>query len=254
MIKIYLSPSNQDGNMYAYGNTNECEQCNRIAECAKKALQRCGFDVKKAVKGQNMYTSINESNSWGADLHIPIHTNAGGGNGTVVFVYSKATGNMKFANPIYKQVQNVSLGTIDYGVREYPELAELNSTNAIAVYIEVDFHDNANIAKWIIENVDTIGEAIAKGVCEGYNIKYIEPNKNKEPNKTTKTSANSDISKKSNLQIAFEVIQGKYGSGATRKQNLGVRYADIQSIVNVLMMDAGVYSELKALYDKGILV
>ena len=254
MNKIYLSPSNQDGNMYAYGNTNECEQCNRIAECAKKALQRCGFEVKKAPKGQNMYTSINESNSWGADLHIPIHTNAGGGNGTVVFVYSKASSNMKYANPIYKQVQNVSLGTIDYGVREYPDLAELNSTNAIAVYIEVDFHDKANIAKWIIENVETIGEAIAKGVCDGYNIKYIEPNKNKEPNKTTKTSANSDISKKSNLQLAFEVIQGKYGAGATRKQNLGGRYADIQSIVNVLMMDAGVYSELKALYDKGILV
>lgn len=248
MNKIYLSPSNQDGNMYAYGNTNECEQCNRIAECAKKALLRCGFEVKKAPKGQNMYTSINESNSWGADLHIPIHTNAGGGNGTVVFVYSKASGNMKFANPIYKQVQGVSLGTIDYGVREYPELAELNSTNAIAVYIEVDFHDKANIAKWIIENVDTIGEAIAKGVCDGYNIKYIEPN-----NKTTSTSANSDISKKSNLQLAFEVIQGKYGAGATRKQNLGARYIDIQAIVNVLMMDAGVYSELKALYDKGIL-
>lgn len=252
MIKIYLSPSNQNGNMYAYGNTNECEQCNRIAECAKKALERCGFfEVKKAPKGQNMYTSIHESNSWGADLHIPIHTNAGGGNGTVVFVYSKASSNMKYANPIYKQVQNVSIGTIDYGVREFPELAELNSTNAIAVYIEVDFHDKANIAKWIIENVDTIGEAIAKGVCDGYNIQYIEPNK------TTKTSANSDISnisKKSNLQLAFEVIQGKYGAGATRKQNLGARYIDIQSIVNVLMMDAGVYSELKALYDKGILV
>lgn len=248
MNKIYLSPSNQDGNMYAYGNTTECEQCNRIAECAKKALQRCGFEVKKAAKGQNMYASINESNNWGADLHIPIHTNAGGGNGTVVFVYSKASSNMKFANPIYKQVQNVSIGTIDYGVREFPELAELNSTNAIAVYIEVDFHDRADIAKWIIENVDTIGEAIAKGVCEGYNIKYIEPNK------TTSTSANSDISKKSNLQLAFEVIQGKYGAGATRKQNLGARYIDIQSIVNVLRMDAAVYSELKSLYDKGILV
>ena len=248
MNKIYLSPSNQDGNMYAYGNTNECEQCNRIAECAKKALQRCGFEVKKAAKGQNMYASINESNNWGADLHIPIHTNAGGGNGTVVFVYSKASGNMKFANPIYKQVQGVSLGTIDYGVRAYPELAELNSTNAVTVYIEVDFHDRADIAKWIIENVDTIGEAIAKGVCEAYNIKYIEPNK------TTSTSANADISKKSNLQLAFEVIQGKYGSGATRKQNLGSRYIDIQSIVNVLMMDAAVYSELKSLYDKGILL
>ena len=79
--KIYLSPSNQDGNLYAYGNTNECEQCNRIADAAKEALERCGFTVRKAEQGQNMNVSINESNSWGADLHIPIHTNAGGGSG-----------------------------------------------------------------------------------------------------------------------------------------------------------------------------
>ena len=32
--KIYLSPSNQNGNLYAYGNTNEMEQCNRIADAA----------------------------------------------------------------------------------------------------------------------------------------------------------------------------------------------------------------------------
>ena len=50
--KIYLSPSNQEGNLYAAGNTNEMEQCNRIAEAAKTALERCGFSVKMAAKGQ----------------------------------------------------------------------------------------------------------------------------------------------------------------------------------------------------------
>ena len=94
--KIYLSPSNQDGNMYAHGSTNEMEQCNRIADCAKVALERCGFTVKKAPKGQAMKTSISESNSWGADLHIPIHTNActntgtGTAGGTLVLVYNTA--------------------------------------------------------------------------------------------------------------------------------------------------------------------
>ena len=173
--KIYLSPSNQDGNLYAYGNTNECDQCNRIAEAAKTALERCGFTVKKAPKGQEMRTSINESNSWGADLHIPIHTNAGGGQGTVVFVYQQTPNNMQFAEPVYEAVQAVSPGKIDYGVRENPSLAELNSTAAVAVYVEVDFHDNRDIAKWIIENPKTVGEAIAKGVCEGYGVKYVAP-------------------------------------------------------------------------------
>ena len=176
--KIYLSPSNQEGNMYAYGNTNEMEQCNRIADAAKAALERCGFEVKKAPKGQAMRTSIAESNAWGADLHIPIHTNActndgtGTAGGTLVIVYSRTDGNLKYAEPVYKEVQAVSPGKTDYGVRANPELAELNGTNAVGVYIEVDFHDNPPIAKWLIENPKTVGEAIAKGVCNACRVEY----------------------------------------------------------------------------------
>lgn len=175
MAKIYLSPSNQDGNQYAYGNTNEMEQCNRIADYAKAALERCGFTVKKAPKGQAMKTSIAESNSWGADLHIPIHTNAynGKASGTVVFVYNNAPGNLKFAEPIYKYVQSVAIGTGEYGVQTNPGLAELNSTNCIAVYVEADFHDNKEVAKWLIENPNLVGEAICMGVCDGFGVEYV---------------------------------------------------------------------------------
>lgn len=177
--KIFLSPSNQDGNKYAYGNTNECEQCNRIADYARIALERCGFDVRKAPKGQNMNVTIGESNVWCADLHISIHTNAitnsgtGSAVGTIVFVYNNDPANLKLAEPIYKNVQDAIPGGYDYGVRADPRLAELNSTNAVAVYVEVDFHDNPTVAKYIVENVEKIGEAIARGVCEGYGVEYV---------------------------------------------------------------------------------
>lgn len=185
--KIYLSPSNQDGNLYAYGNTNEMEQCNRIADKLKTALERCGFAVKKAAKGQAMATSINESNAWNPDLHLCIHTNAGGGSGTMVMVYNKSTKNMKFANPIYKEVQAITPGKVDYGIKEYSSLAELNSTNAIAVYIEVDFHDNKDIAKWLINNPAAVGEAIAKGVCKAYGVTYKAPASTSSSGAGTKT-------------------------------------------------------------------
>lgn len=185
--KIYLSPSNQNGNSYKYGNTNECDQCNRIADAAKTALERCGFTVKKAPKGQTMSTSIAESNAWGADLHLPIHTNAGGGNGTMCMVYSNSAENMKYANPIYKAVQAVTPGKVNYGVQVRSDLAELNATNCIAVYTEVDFHDNADIAKWIINNPQTIGEAFAKGVCQAFGVTY------KAPSTATKTNASKTI-------------------------------------------------------------
>ena len=172
--KIYLSPSNQINNLYAAGNTNECEQCNRIAEYAKKALQRCGFEVKKALPGQNMNTSIKESNNWGADLHIPIHTNAFNAQtlgGTLVMIYSNATENKKAGSAILNAVAPISPGP-DYSLRVNSGLAELNSTKAIAVYLEVEFHDEKDGANWIINNVKAIGEAICKGVCEFYGVTY----------------------------------------------------------------------------------
>ncbi len=173
--KIYLSPSNQYANTYSYGFTNEMEQCNRIADATKIALERCGFIVKKAPKLQDMFVSIDESNSWGADLHMPIHTNAGGGAGTMCMVYKRTAETLKYAEPIYRAVQAVTPGKTNYGVQEYPKLNELKRTNKIAVYTEVDFHDNPMIAKWIIENPKTIAEAFAKGVCEAYGYKYIAP-------------------------------------------------------------------------------
>ena len=175
--KIYLSPSNQDKNIYKYGNTNECVQCNRIADYAKKALERCGFSVKKAPQGQMMTTSIYESNKWGADLHIPIHTNAYNGNltgGTLVMLYSNTTANNKAGKAILDAVAPISPGK-DYSLRYNTGLAELNSTTAIAVYLEVEFHDTKDGAKWIIDNVEKIGEAIAKGVCNYYGVKYVAP-------------------------------------------------------------------------------
>lgn len=205
--KIYLSPSNQYDNNYAYGNTTEMEQCNRFAEYAEKALKRCGFEVKRAKKGQSMYTTVEESNNWKADLHIPIHTNAGGGNGTVVFVYKKNSENCAKAQPIYNEVQAITPGKIDYGVREYPDLYELNATNAIAVYIEVDFHDNKNIAKWLIDNAKDVGEAIAKGVCKAYGVKYVAENtKPQTTNKIYRVQVGA-FSSKSNAQACADKLK-----------------------------------------------
>lgn len=84
--KICISPSDQTENRYSVGNTNEAEQCRKIASALVEALERCGFKAKTnyADGSDAMDARIAESNAWGADLHIPIpiHTNAF--NGTVM--------------------------------------------------------------------------------------------------------------------------------------------------------------------------
>lgn len=180
-MKIYLSPSAQPANNYAAGDTNEQVQCNRIAEAAKSALERCGFAVRKAPEGQGYKDSVAESNAWGADLHIPIHTNAGGGAGTVVFVHGGTAKQMQYAKPIYDEVQAISPDTTDYGVRVNSGLYELGYTTATAVYIECEFHDRADLAAWIIEHTTELGEAIARGVCTGAGVPYIAPEPKPDP-------------------------------------------------------------------------
>lgn len=175
--KIYLSPSNQYANVYSYGNTNEMIQCNRIAAHAENALKRCGFDVKKAPQGQDMNVSIRESNNWGADLHVPIHTNAYNGNvtgGTLVMLYDDSAENIKAGKAILNAIAPISPGS-DYTLRYRPELTELNSTRCTSVYLEVEFHDTKQGAKWIVNNTETIGEALAKGICDYYGVKYVTP-------------------------------------------------------------------------------
>lgn len=179
--KIYLSPSNQNGNLYKGQNTNEMEQCNRIAAAAEKHLRRNGYEVKRAPKGQDMSKSIAESNQWSADIHIPIHTNAGGGKGPLVMVYSKESGNMKYAQPVYDTLLALSTGKKGYGVRVGTEMtagnympSELSDTAAVSVYCECEFHDSADLAKWIVANVNKIGEAIAKGICKADGKSYIK--------------------------------------------------------------------------------
>lgn len=177
-MKIYLSPSAQPANTYSAGNTNEQVQCNRIAEAAKKALERCGFEVKKAPEGQSYQKNVAESNAWGADLHIPIHTNAGGGYGPIVFVYGRTKARLDLATPVYNALCAVVPKSNAYGVRENAGLYEVAQTNSTCIYVECEFHDNAELARWIIDNASVLGEAICKGICEGTGVPYVSSDPN----------------------------------------------------------------------------
>lgn len=179
-MKIYLSPSQQYYNHYAVGATTEKEQCNRIAESCERALLRCGFDVKRAPVGTRTDDAIAASNAWGADLHIPIHTNAGGGRGCVVFVSKFDERHKKYGQAVYDAVSELTVANEHYGVRT-ARYDEITRSRGLCVYIECEFHDNPTDAQWIIDNTEAIGEAICKGICRGAGAVYVEkPEKHEE--------------------------------------------------------------------------
>lgn len=187
--KIFLSPSNQTDNAYAYGNTNEAAQCGRIGDAAKTALERCGFEVRMDKLG-TLAEKVSQSNAWGADLHIPIHTNAFNKKvtGTRMFYYSSGSNSYKACKAIYDVLAPITPGNSE-NIKAYPTLYEMKHTTASSVYIEVDFHDVADIAKWIIEHPVEIGEAICKGVCNFYGVTYKAPTASTTEKKETTTTA-----------------------------------------------------------------
>lgn len=191
MAKVYLSPSDQTRNSYAYGNTTEAIQCGKIAAACKAALERCGIQV---MVGQydTMANRCAASDRFGADLHVPIHTNACNGqvSGTRMFCYD-ATGNgMKACKAIFNVLAPLTPGKSE-NISVNQQLFEIRVPNAPTAYIECEFHDVPSVAKWIVEHTTDIGEAIAHGICNYFGIAYKTKNNPAPAPKPTPTPAPS---------------------------------------------------------------
>jgi N-acetylmuramoyl-L-alanine amidase len=115
-------------------------------------------------------------------------------------------------------------------VEKYRELAQAKYNELY----EIKSKSAAEVAKEVIAGKWGNGEERKQRLTEaGYNYSEVQS----IVNELVKTPAAAP-KKKSNEEIAQEVIQGKWGNGAERKQRLaaaGYNYAAIQKIVNNLL-------------------
>ena len=173
--KVYLSPSDQTNNAYAYGNTTEAIQCGKIAEACKIALERSGVEV---MVGQydTMANRCKASDGFGANLHVPIHTNAYNGkvSGTRMFCYNSNGEGYRACKSIFNVLAPLTPGKSE-NISVNAKLFEVRAPSAPTAYSEVDFHDVPSVAKWIVEHTTDIGEAIAKGICNYLGVSFKEP-------------------------------------------------------------------------------
>ena len=177
-MRVYISPSGQAYNKYAAGNITEAEQCRRIGNACFAALLRSGVEVKISPPGMSTDDAVIDSNKFNPDYHICIHTNAISGDnskpsaqGAVVFT-SKKNIDSTVAYAVLDALNILKGKKSLYGVRPN-SLYEINRTTAKCIYIEAEFHDNKELALWIIDNSENIGEAIAEGICVGGGIKFV---------------------------------------------------------------------------------
>jgi len=169
-MKAYISPSTQEHNITALGDTEE-NIMHKIVDALMPML--VGIDALRGKKTDSLSQMVRESNLFKPEIHVAIHSNAhdGKSRGCEIYHYKGSKNGKRLADTIYKYMEPLT-PTADRGVKENTTFYELRETNAPAVLIEVDFHDNYEGAKWIDANIYNIAEAIAKGICEYFGITY----------------------------------------------------------------------------------
>lgn len=163
--KVFLSPSNQPRNMCILGHS-EKEHCEQLAQLMLPHLKARGIQYKFREQGQTMTQSCRAADAWGADLYLPLHTNAtsnGRARGTTFGFYPGRLDSMeagkffqKHWKKIYPLPNLVRVGTYTFTEAKQPK--------APSVYIELLFHDNMDDAKFLHANMDMIALNLVEAI------------------------------------------------------------------------------------------
>ena len=182
MASVFLSPSDQLGNTYAYGGTNEAVVCQQISNMLEDKLNQYGVIVDS---DPNMYNAVDRSNKIRPDLHLAIHTNASpmhSVRGVRVFYYSGSEYGKAYAEKFFRALSGLYEGS--HALKEYSSLYELRKTVSPAVYLELDFHDTVNGAKWLIDNKKQIANTLFDVIAEIFQLSAPDLNEDSQKNYT----------------------------------------------------------------------
>lgn len=144
-----------------------------IAQQLKPLLEAAGHSVKlsRSSADARLGASVSESlskrcalaNSWGADLFVSVHCNAGGGRGTEVYAYGSSGAGAAYAQKIQSAIVK-RLGTADRGVKYSQSFAVLRGTSMPAVLVETAFIDNPSDAALLRTRTADFAAAICAGI------------------------------------------------------------------------------------------
>ena len=175
MPRIYISPSTQQDNIGISPFRTEETEMNAIADILMQLLDDDGrFEFKRNSPSMSPNQCAYDSNAFKADIHLAIHSNAGGGEGTEVYAYAPNTNSEKLSKCLYNKIFSLSPGK-DRGVKFNKNLIEVgDAVNATSSLIELAFHDNKTDATWIANNHQVIAQSLYMGLCDYFGYSYKE--------------------------------------------------------------------------------
>ena len=172
-VSIWLSPSNQIHNIGFGDYRSEKERMNEVADVVEPILKEQGVKVYRNDPEKSIRDYTAEANKLGVDLYFAIHSNAfnGKASGSVAFCHRYGGEGEKYARRLHEAIMEIYPGS-DRGVKESYKLYdgkpmwETSDSNMPACLIEIAFHDNEEDSKWILANIQPIGEALARATLE----------------------------------------------------------------------------------------
>ena len=179
MKKIYINPGHSDKDPGAMGHETERRLNVSVSNHMKDYLLstfECEVRMNPGTMG-SLTAICADANSWGADLFVSNHFNAGGGDGYEALVYNQKR--MELGKIFEKHVKSV--GQNSRGVKLRPDLGVLKNTDMPAIINEGAFVDNQkDIQDWNDDaELKQLGIAYAKAAAEflGLNQKNIKVDK-----------------------------------------------------------------------------
>ena len=186
---IYLSPSNQTDNAFAVGNTTEQKQMYRVAEALQAILEK-EYICEVRIAPLSLPVRINgrayDAYLCRANVYLAIHSNAGGDkygiHGAFGYYFPASSQSEQLASSIISEMDKIAVaksnikkplvdGMAAFNGTGYSDIRNPSFYGIPSVLAEVEYHDNATYAQWIINNPDKIARALANSLEQTMSLK-----------------------------------------------------------------------------------
>lgn len=173
MKSIYLSASAQERNVGIDGITEEARM-QALAKDIAAVLSARGLVVYLNRPEWSLGEIIEDSNDKIPNLHLALHSNAGGGSGVETWCYrTSGTKSAAFGAKLQDAVIR-AIGLPNRGIKDATvpghSLSEVKNTHATAALIELFFHDNAGDVAAFNHNRQAVIDAIVRVVLEWFGV------------------------------------------------------------------------------------